>query len=297
MVLQAPGEVLLLALGSGVAFGLGPVFSKRGLEDAGDYMGNTVIVVGTRAAVFWAVLLVTARLGALDGVVPATAGAFAVAGLAIGVGRFMFYKGVDDVGSTLANAFVNTRPLFAVLLAVLLLGETATPRTVAGVLAIVAGLVALSLSKGGDVAGWERVDLVLPLAAAGLFAAGNVARRFGFTGTDITTLQAVAIGDLVAFLLVATVATANRGQTPGVSWGAGKNFLLSGLCSAAGVFLLFSAFSLDGGNVAIVDPLSATAPLFTTVFAVALLRDVERITLGTVLGIAVVVGGVALVTL
>jgi uncharacterized membrane protein len=297
MVLQAPGEVLLLALGSGVAFGLGPVFSKRGLATAGDWMANTVIVVGTRAALFWAVLLGTTRLDALLGVVPATAGAFAVAGLAIGVGRFMFYKGVDDVGSTLANAFVNTRPLFAVLLAVLLLGETATLRTVAGVLAIVAGLVALSLSKGGDVSGWERADLVLPLGAAGLFAAGNVARRFGFTGTDITTLQAVAIGDLVAFLLVATVATIGREQAPGVSRVAAGNFLLSGLCSTAGIFMLFSAFSLDGGSVAVVDPLSATAPLFTTIFAVVLLRDIERVTLGTVFGIAVVVVGVALLTL
>ncbi|WP_336000446.1 EamA family transporter [Halorientalis halophila] len=297
MVFQAPGEVFLLALGSGVAFGLGPVFSKRGLADAGDWIQNTVVVVGTRVVLFWAVLLATARTGALDGVAPATAGFFALAGAAIGVGRFMFYKGVDDVGSTLANAFVNTRPLFAVLLAILLLGETVTPRMGAGVLLLVVGLVVLSVSKGGDVTGWQRVDLGLPLLAAMLFAIGNVARRFGFTESAISTLEAVAIGDLVAFLLVGVVAVVGNSRGLAASRTAYANFLLSGLCSATGIFLLFQAFSLEGGTVSIVDPLSATAPLFTTVFAVALLRDLERVTIGTVLGIAVVVFGVALITL
>jgi DME family drug/metabolite transporter len=112
--------------------------------------------------------------------------------------------------------------------------------------------------------------------------------------TAIITLQAVVTGDLVTFLLIATVATVSWRGSPRVSRAALGNFLLSGVCSAAGIFLLFQAFSLDDGTVSVVDPLSATTPLFTTVFAVVLLRDLERVTLGTILGI--VVAGVALIT-
>jgi drug/metabolite transporter (DMT)-like permease len=49
--------------------------------------------------------------------------------------------------------------------------------------------------------------------------------------------------------------------------------------------------------VAIVESLASTAPLFTTVFAYFLLRDLERVTRGIVVGAVLVAAGVALVTL
>jgi uncharacterized membrane protein len=59
----------------------------------------------------------------------------------------------------------------------------------------------------------------------------------------------------------------------------------------------FTAFSLDAGRVAVVDSLAATAPLFTTLFSAVLLRDVERVTRGVVLGALLVVVGVVLITI
>jgi uncharacterized membrane protein len=68
-------------------------------------------------------------------------------------------------------------------------------------------------------------------------------------------------------------------------------FAVNAVLGAAGLLSLFIA--LDAGPVTIVDPLAGTAPLFTTAFAYLLLRDVERISKGVVLGaVCVTIGGI-----
>jgi len=63
-----------------------------------------------------------------------------------------------------------------------------------------------------------------------------------------------------------------------------------GIFSACGVLLMFLA--LQRGEVVAVSPVLATNPLFTLVFAVVLLRGMERITLRVVAGALLVVAGV-----
>lgn len=290
-------DVYALALGAALFWGLGPVFSKRGLAGTGTWMQSTLVVLGTRTALYWVLLFVTGGVAALTDLSAETVVVFSVAGVvASGLGRLVFYIGVDEVGSTITNAFTNTRPLFAVGLAVIWLGETVTPQMAVGTLVIVAGLVVLTLSKGGDIAGWDRRYLAFPLVAATFYALGNVIRRFGFTAATVDPVQAIAVGDLAAFLFVAGTAVVSRNHGLAGSRESYSYFAVGGLFAGVGLLFLFQALSLENGNVAIVDPLAATAPLFTTVFAAVFLRDLERVTLGTVLGILVAIAGVALVT-
>ena len=72
---------------------------------------------------------------------------------------------------------------------------------------------------------------------------------------------------------------------------------MSGCLTAIALLSLFAALALLAGRVAIVESLASTAPLFTTVFAYFLLRDLERVTSGVVAGALLVVIGAALVTL
>ncbi|MFC7044760.1 EamA family transporter [Halobacteriaceae archaeon GCM10025711] len=74
-------------------------------------------------------------------------------------------------------------------------------------------------------------------------------------------------------------------------------FAVSGGLTAIALLSLFGALALPAGRVAIVESLASTAPLFTTVFAYFLLRDLERVTRGVVVGAVLVVVGAALVTL
>jgi DME family drug/metabolite transporter len=59
---------------------------------------------------------------------------------------------------------------------------------------------------------------------------------------------------------------------------------------------MFTALDAPDGRIAVVDPLVATAPLFTIVFSTIWLRDLERVTKGVLAGVLLVVLGAALVT-
>jgi drug/metabolite transporter (DMT)-like permease len=202
---------------------------------------------------------------------------------------------VDRVGASVNSAGVSVRPLFATSLAIAWLGEPVTLATVLGVVVLVAGLVVLALAKGGDVSGWEPRELLFPVAAALAFAVGNVVRKFGLDTTPATTLQAVTVNETAALVGLAGYALASRGRgafdVPRRTYGI---FAVSGTITAVALLSLFEAF--DRGPVAVVDPLAGTAPLFTTLFAAFLLRDLERVTRGVVAGAGLIVAGAALIT-
>lgn len=289
-------DFLLFAAGAAVFFGLGPILSKRGLARGGTWVGNTLTVIGVRATMFWVVLLLVAGGGALTGLTAFGALIFAAAGIsASGIGRLSFYVGVDKVGSSLSAAVANARPLFAVLLGAFWLGEVVTTQMAIGVVILVTGVVVLSVSRGGDIGGWQRHELLFPLVAAVWFAAGNVARRFGFTVSSTTTLQGIAIGETAAllFLLGYTLA-AGRVADLHAPRRSHALFLASGLNAGLGLFMLFEG--LRRGPVSVVDPVAGAAPLVTVVLAVVLLREFERITPLVVIGSVAIVIGAALIT-
>ena len=289
-------DVYLVAAASAVFRGADPIVSKRGLEAGGTWLQNTLVVLAVRAAVFWTALLVVATGDPLRGITLRAVIIFAAAGvLAAGVGQLAFYVGVARVGSSVSTTVTNARPLFAVALAVVWLGELVTPLMGIGVLVLVLGLFVISVSKGGDIAGWRQLDLVFPLLAAVAFAGGNVIRRFGFTTEPVTVLQALAINDLAALGAVCGYLVASgRWQALAAPRRTYGMFAGAGLLVGAAMLLLFAA--LDRGPVSVVDPIVATAPLFTAVMASVVLRDVERITRGFLLGTVLVVAGVALLT-
>jgi DME family drug/metabolite transporter len=298
-VTETPLLVYALALVPAVLWGFGPILDKRGMDAGGGSLQASLVVVIVDSGLFWLALLVRSWPDPFAGLTPRLVGLFAVAGfLGTALGRIFVFAGVERVGASINSAGISTRPLFATLLALLFLGEPLGPLTGAGIVVLVAGLVALTYSKGGDVSGWQPRDILFPVGAAAVFALGNVLRRFGFVDTGATPLQAVAVNETAALVALAGYALA-RGRTdvlsaPRASY---RYFTGSGLLTAVALLAFFSAFAMEAGRVAIVDPLAATAPLFTTIFSALLLRDVERVTKGVVLGAVLVVVGAVLITL
>jgi uncharacterized membrane protein len=288
-----------LALVPAVLWGIGPILDKRGMDAGGSSLQAAVVVVFVDSALYWVALLVLSWPNPFAGLTPRLVGIFAVAGLfGTALGRIFVFAGVERVGASINSAGLSTRPLFATLLALVALGEPLGPLTGVGVVVLVGGLVALTYSQGGDTSGWRPRDILFPVGAGAVFAAGNVLRRFGFVDTEATTLQAVAVNETAALVALAAYALA-RGRTDVVASprDSYRYFAGSGLLTAVALLAFFGAFSLEAGRVAIVDPLAATAPLFTTVFSAVLLRDVEKVTRGVVLGAVLVVIGAVLVTL
>lgn len=293
-----PLIVYALSLVPAVLWGFGPILDKRGMDAGGTSLQAAFVVVLLNTVLFWVALTVRSWPNPLAGLTPRVVLLFTVAGLVgTAAARIFVFVGVDRLGASVNSAGISTRPLFATLLALGFLGESLGPLTGVGVVVLVLGLVSLTYSKGGDVGGWETRDLLFPVGAAAVFAAGNVLRRFGFTETGATPLQAVTIDETAALIALGAYAlTRDRADVFAVPRASYWYFSASGLLTAVALLAFFTAFSLDAGRVAVVDSLAATAPLFTTIFSALLLRDVERVTRGVVVGAVLVVVGAVLIT-
>ena len=276
--LAATPRVYLLALLPAVLWGLEPAVSKRGMARGGTTLQAAVVVVAVDAAVYWAVLALRGGPDFLAAFDVRTFAVFVLAG-AVGtaLGRLAVFASVRRIGASITAAGNGVRPVVATLLA--------------------AGLAVFAVGRGGDVSGWERRDLLFPVAAASAFAVGNVLRRFGLQ-SGATVLEAVAVNETAALaVLLGYVLVSGKSEELTASSRAVPVFVVSGLLTAVALVSLFTALSLPEGRVAIVESLSSLAPLFTPVFAFFLLRDVERVTSTVVAGTVLSVLGVLLVTL
>lgn len=288
--------VYALALVPALLWGFSPILSKRGMAGGGSSLQASLIVVVVDSVLYWAILLAIQGVDIGSGITIEAATLFLGAGVVgTALGRLAVFTGVDRVGASINSAVISTRPLFASLLAVLVLGEAVTFVTVGGIVVLVIGLAVLGLSRGGDLAGWRPSELLFPLAAAVLFGAGNVARKWGLNAfADVTLLEAVALNETGALVALAAYgAIADRRDifdAPPKTYG---YFALSGTLTAVALLSLFAALRI--GRVVVVDPLSATAPLFTALFAAILLRDLERVTKRVVGGAALIVIGVTFI--
>ncbi|MFC6719733.1 EamA family transporter [Natrialbaceae archaeon GCM10025810] len=292
-------EVVALALIPALLWGFTPIFDKRGMAAGGSSVQASLVVALVDSTIYWLVIAVLRGGSAFSGLTPETAGVFVFAGVVgTALGRITIFVGVDRVGASLNSAILSTRPLFATLIALVFLGEPLGPVTALGIVILVAGLSLLTISRGGDLEGWEPRDLLWPIAAAATFAVANVARRYGMLGSPISALEAVALNEtagvvaLVAYALALGKTDAFR--TPRASY---RYFAASGLLTTVAMLSLMAALGREGGRIALVDPLVATAPFFTLVFAAVLLRDLERVTRGVVGGAALIVGGAVLITI
>jgi len=292
-------EFYILAILCAFFRGIDPIFAKRGLESGGNWIQNTFQTLVVRTGLAWGVLIVISNgKNMLEGISIPIILLFVCAGvIAAAMGQLSYYRGIDRMGASVCATITNSRPLFAVLLAVVWLGENMTISGVIGVISIVMGVVFITRSKSGNIAGWKRSDIVFPLFAAVAFAAGNVIRKFGFMeDAAITAIQALAINDLAALVAVGVY---------GVVIGRGKelaagnresyrNFGLSGVCVFLAMLTLYEA--LIRGPVSVADPILGTGPLFTVIIAASVLKKFERITKGFVMGTLLIIVGVVLLS-
>lgn len=290
-------EVVALAIFAAVGWGVSDPLSKAGMERGGTPFQVSVTVILVSVVVYWGALLVRGTpLTELAGWV---IGLLIVTGLAAtSLARVLSYIGVQRAGASVSSATLNTRPVWATIMAIAFLGESVTAQGVLGILFVVVGLIALAFSHAGDISGWNKVDLLFPLAAALTFAAGNVARRYVFTMSEATALQGVIINETAGLVGILAYLLYRHGRGFGEFMRAPRAayayFVGCGLMSALSLFALFAA--LERGRVVIVDPLSSPTSLFAILFTGLLLREVENVTRRLLIGAVLIITGVVLIT-
>jgi len=216
--------------------------------------------------------------------------AFAAAGVvSTTLGRTLFYAGIKRVGAARAEPLKASTPLYATVLAAVVLGEAVTGPQFAGVLLIVAGVAVVSWDGArGATGGIDSVGIALPLAGAFTFGLEPVLAVVGFRAGG-GLLVGLAIKSVAATAVTADVLVA-RGSLPSRASLAddGVWYLAAGLANTG--FLVAYYAGLSVSTVGVVVPIMQTSPLVVAAVSAVYLQGLERVSPVLVAGSAVVVG-------
>jgi drug/metabolite transporter (DMT)-like permease len=278
-------SVTALALGSAASFGLSLVLTQVGLRHLSP-LGGACISVPTTALTF---LALSPMLLDLEGFRAGSAVLFALAGCLFPAAvTLLMFEANLRVGPAIAGALGNLTPLFAVLIAFLLLGEVPRLGQLAGIVVILAGvllIIGAPRNSPHQAFGWAIVLLLLAACIRGLV---QPVVKLGLESWP-SPFAATLIGYLISALILLSVG-ARRAISPfrtdGWRW-----FAPIGLLNGLAVLTLYAA--LARGPVAVVAPLVACYPLATLAFN-RLLLGTGGLTWSAGLGVAITVAGVAL---
>src|SRR3984893_1102981 len=157
------GAAIAFPLVSASCFGLDLTLTQFGLRDATPSAGAAISIPTST------LLFVLAAPVGLAGSLPqqwAAVPVFACVGLLFPAAvTLITFEANRRLGPVVAGSLGNLAPVFAVLLAFLLLGEPLRAGQLLGLAVILAGIAALTAPAGNQITGWRSWYLGLPLAA------------------------------------------------------------------------------------------------------------------------------------
>src|SRR2546422_1678917 len=233
-----------LALLASAFLGTAVVIANVGLRYLDPALGALVRIPST-TLLFWLLALFLFRGEGWN----ATAFAiFAVVGLIFpAVVTLLNFASNRLTGPTVAGTISSTTPLFAVLGAILFLGEPLSPAAAAGTAVIVLGGVALTARGADRPRAWAAWVILLPLAGAAIRGGAQAAVKGGLSLWPDPFVAAL-IGYCVSSV---TIFAANRTFVPrtntaidrrGILW-----FMVVGLCNGLGVLAMYAALNPGQG--------------------------------------------------
>jgi drug/metabolite transporter (DMT)-like permease len=282
--------IFLLSLAASVCLALGLVFTTFGLRTLSPLVGATYSVPTSLVLFLCLAPLMIDWSGADWRAVAIFAGAGVFYPAVVSLVNFVSNRAI---GPNLTGGLGNTSPIFAIGLAILLLGEVPSAVQGLGILGVCAGLVLLALDKVRSHPSVRLMVLALPLFGAFLRGAVQPVVKLGYD-----YWHAPFAAGLIAYLMSSLVVwgacmTAGQhrpeGARAGILW-----FMVIGFCNGLAVVFLYSA--LGRGEVVQVSPVVATYPLFTILFNRLIHRDRSMGARGFI-GSAVSVAGVVAVIL
>ncbi len=279
--------LILTALASAFCFGLALVLTQFGLRTMAPLTG-AAIAVPTTALLF---LVISPLTISWEQWAISSATTFAAVGLFFPVAvTLLTFSANRRIGPNLTGTLGNLTPLFAVLLAIALMGESPKANQGLGIAAICAGVAFLFAGRGNGDARPALWALALPLSAAFLRGIAQPMVKWGLTDWA-SPFAAVTIGYMVSAFVMGGVILSRRDRCDWPTLSRIWWFIAVGIVNGAAVLLLYLA--LNRGPVTIVAPLVACYPLLTLILNWLFLG--QRIpTRFALAGIFITVAGVAL---
>ncbi|MGH7831291.1 MAG: DMT family transporter [Candidatus Binatia bacterium] len=280
------------AIQAALCFAISHILIRRGLATSNALTGS-IISLGLSALTMW---VMSPFFLTWSSFFTHAVFYFIAAGIfAPGLGRTFVYMGIERIGVARSTPISNTTPMFASVIAVLLMGETWTLQNFLGTSLVIVGVVTLSRTHGEQHKEWRKTDLVFPILAALSFAVSSNLRKLGLLVENVP-IMASAVTATTAFLFVAGVTQLRGGlQLLKISRSSLLWFFAGGMANTAAMLSVF--YALSHGKVVVVEPLVSTNPVFGILLAAVFLRDVEVITRRVVAGASCTVVGTLFVVL
>jgi drug/metabolite transporter (DMT)-like permease len=292
-VASAPVSVMGLdvegfSLWAAACFGLSLVLTQLGLRQLSPLRGACISVPSTMVALaLLAPLMLDTRSFDVRGAL-----LFAASGcLFPAVVTLLTFEANRRVGASIASALGNLSPLFAILIAFVVLGEVPRRGQLAGVAVILTGVL-LIIGTPRTTAG-QAFGLAIVLLLLSAFLRGLVQPvvKLGFTYWP-SSFAATLVSYTMSATIILCVGAVRQGAAILQGWRNGwRWFVPVGLLNGLAVLAMYAA--LARGPVAVVAPLVACYPLATMAFSRLLLGPVG-LAWSTLVGVGVTVAGVAL---
>jgi uncharacterized membrane protein len=203
--------------------------------------------------------------------------------------RLLAYTGVLKIGASRSGSLQSISPLISATIAIVVLREAATSLIIAGTLLVVTGIVLVSWKAEREVSSFRWWYLLLPVGAACLTGMNHPLRRYAFSLSNEPLFFSAFMGLVsLAGFSIYRLASPRRHR---LDWNrkALGPFLSTGIFETLSIVFIMTSLSV--GRVVVVAPIAATYPVWALIGAKIFLRDVEKITLKTVIGILSVVAG------
>lgn len=207
--------------------------------------------------------------------------------------RFLHYTGIVRLGASRAGPVRGIAPLFAIVIAFLVLAERPGLSVYLGAVLCVGGIWLLSYRRRGE-SEWKKIDLLFPLGAALLTGISQNIRKLGllilpnpFIAAAVTTTTSLLVFSL-SLVVTRQIGAIKLDKKCLPAYGS------AALISTVAQVLTFMSLSL--GDVSVVVPLVNTNPLFIVILSALFLKDLEKVTGLVVTGAILMVGGVTLIT-
>jgi drug/metabolite transporter (DMT)-like permease len=275
----------LLAFFTSIGYAGALVSSRLGLKYSTTTTVTLVSILVQNVVLWTAVFL----LGGIPIVSWISVGLFCIVGIfQFGV-RLLAYTGILKIGTSRSGALQSVNPLISATLAITLLNETATAPIIAGTLLVVTGIMLVSWKAEKEIPSFRWWHLLLPIGAACFTGVNHPMRRYALSLSNEPLFFSAFMGfvSLVAFLVYTGISL----QKQQLVWNrkALLPFLWTGIFETCSIVLIITALSI--GPVVVIAPIAASYPVWALIGAKIFLRDVERITWKTVLGVISVVAG------
>lgn len=312
--MSEPTIGVIFALLASTSWALGAVVARVGMRQVGSSIGTLISLVAGFVVISSIALIID--FDAIFTVSSSTLRWLALLGcIQFPVGRFLHYSGIRLAGVGPASTVGGAVPLFAVVIAIIFLGEQLTYSIAMGTVTVALGL-ALVMSRAHAQSlpedpssirpsshsvetptphrfeGTMALGILCSLAGAIAYGAGHNIARYVVTSAasaPVTASYTLFFG----MVILAVFSLPQLGRIVTVPRRAVLTMATSGVLSSLAIFFMYTA--LSKAPVTLASPLVALYPLIAMTLTHFFLRRLERITLGMVIGAIMVAVGVTFV--